>query len=154
MFSPPPVTGKTEEGVQASSSGTLPTAAVQLENTDGHKVKQAVCGDGPVDAVFKAIERITGISPNVRDYQIRSVTTGEDAQGEAILETEYNSRIYRGRGELIDHIFASRGLLDPLPTVRTSYPVGIDMPSVTDEPGEIRNLPGSDHAAVVATFTV
>jgi 2-isopropylmalate synthase len=91
----------------SAGNGTLPTAAVSLENTDGHKVKQAVCGDGPVDAVFKAIERVTGISPNVRDYQIRSVTTGEDAQGEAILETEYNNRIYRGRAVSTDIIEAS-----------------------------------------------
>jgi hypothetical protein len=63
-----------------------------------------------------------------------------------------HTRIYRGRGELIDHIFASRALLDPLPAAHTAYPVGVDMPSVTEEPGELRNLPDSDHAAIVATF--
>lgn len=65
-----------------------------------------------------------------------------------------HSRIYHGRGELIDHIFVSRALLDPLPTVRGMYPVGVTMPSVTDQPSEIRNVPGSDHAAITATFTV
>ena len=64
------------------------------------------------------------------------------------------SRIYRGRGELIDHIFASHGLLDPLPTAHTSYPADMAMPSITDEPSEIRNLPGSGHNAVIAAFTV
>ena len=40
-------------------------------------------GDGPVDAVFKSIERITGIDVTLRDYRVRSVTIGEDAQGES-----------------------------------------------------------------------
>ena len=65
-----------------------------------------------------------------------------------------HTRIYRGRGELIDHIFANHGLLDPTPAVHTSYPEGVEMPSIEDEPGELRNLPGSDHAAVTATFTL
>ena len=91
----------------SAGTGTLPTAAVCLQHVDGHTVKQAVCGDGPVDAVFKAMERVTGISPTVRDYQVRSVTTGEDAQGEAILEVEYDGRIYRGRAVSTDVIEAS-----------------------------------------------
>jgi hypothetical protein len=62
---------------------------------------------------------------------------------------------YRGRGEIIDHIFASHTLVtnDP-PTVATMYPVGTPMPSIDDNPNTLRNLPGSDHAAVLATFTV
>jgi 2-isopropylmalate synthase len=91
----------------SAGTGVLPTAAVNLEHVDKHQVKLAVCGDGPIDAVFKAIERVTGISPVVRDYQVRSVSTGEDAQGEAILEVEYEGRIYRGRAVSTDVIEAS-----------------------------------------------
>jgi 2-isopropylmalate synthase len=90
-----------------AGTGNLKTAAVDLEHVEGRRVQQAVCGDGPVDAVFKAIERVTGISPTVRDYQVRSVSTGEDAQGEAILEVEYDGRIYRGRAVSTDVIEAS-----------------------------------------------
>jgi len=43
----------------------------------------------PVDAVFKAIERITGIELELRNYNVRSVTVGEDAQGEAHVEVVY-----------------------------------------------------------------
>jgi 2-isopropylmalate synthase len=112
MNVPPAITWNLISFHTSAGTGTLPTAAVCLENAEGHRVKQAMCGDGPVDAVFKAMERVSGISPNVREYQIRSLSTGEDAQGEAILETEYNGRIYRGRASSTDIVEASaRALL-------------------------------------------
>ena len=49
---------------------------------DGEQLREAATGDGPVDAVYRAIEKITGIPVKLRDYQIVSVSTGEDAQGE------------------------------------------------------------------------
>jgi 2-isopropylmalate synthase len=64
-------------------------------------------GDGPVDAVFKTIERITGISANLRDYSVHSVSVGEDAQGEARVEIEHNGRIQRGQAVSTDIIEAS-----------------------------------------------
>ena len=53
-------------------------------------------GDGPVDAAFKAIEAATGIGVMLRKFEIRGVTEGEDAQGEALVYVEYNQRTYRG----------------------------------------------------------
>ena len=53
-------------------------------------------GDGPVDAAFKAIEAATGINVALRKFEVRGVTEGEDAQGEAIVYVEYNQRTYRG----------------------------------------------------------
>jgi hypothetical protein len=59
--------------------------------------------------------------------------------------------VFRGRRELIDHVFASRVLLDPLPTLTTAAgPAALR--SVTEDPAEEVGKPGSDHAAVVATF--
>src|SRR5262249_6298711 len=60
-----------------AGTATIPSAAVCLWHQSGEIHKQAAIGDGPVDAVFKAIEQITGIEPTVRDYRIRSVTVGE-----------------------------------------------------------------------------
>src|SRR5436305_7915307 len=65
-----------------AGSGTIHSAAVCLWHQDGTIHRDASIGDGPVDAVFKAIERITGLEPTVRDYRVQSVTYGEDAQGE------------------------------------------------------------------------
>ena len=57
--------------------------------------------------MFKAIERITGVEVTLRDYRIRSVTVGEDAQGEAHIEAEYNGRSITGRAVSTDIIEAS-----------------------------------------------
>jgi 2-isopropylmalate synthase len=49
-----------------------------------------------VDAAFKAIESATGIEPSLRKFELRSVSVGEDAQGEAIVYVDYNEKSYRG----------------------------------------------------------
>jgi 2-isopropylmalate synthase len=90
-----------------AGSGTVPSAAVVLWHRDGTLVRDANVGDGPVDAVFKTIERITGVDLSLREYQVRSVTIGEDAQGEAQIEAEHNGRILRGRAVSTDIIEAS-----------------------------------------------
>ena len=53
-------------------------------------------GDGPVDAAFKAVEGATGVDVKLRKFEVRSVSMGEDAQGEAVVTVEYNGRTYRG----------------------------------------------------------
>src|SRR5262249_50091673 len=45
-----------------AGTGSLPMAAVTLVHTDGRKITDAACGDGPIDAIFTAIERIAGVS--------------------------------------------------------------------------------------------
>ena len=59
-------------------------------------VERTATGDGPVDAAFKAIEAATGIDVALRKFEVRGVTEGEDAQGEAVVYVEYNQRTYRG----------------------------------------------------------
>jgi 2-isopropylmalate synthase len=91
-----------------AGTGTVPVAAVCLRHADGRKIEDAACGDGPVDAVFKTIERITGITTvQLRDYQVRSVSVGEDAQAEARVEVEYDGRIQRGQAVSTDTMEAS-----------------------------------------------
>ncbi len=53
-------------------------------------------GDGPVDAVFKAIERITGLRVRLKNFQVRNMTPGEDAQGEVLIEVEHEGREHPG----------------------------------------------------------
>jgi 2-isopropylmalate synthase len=91
----------------SDGSGSLPMAAVCLAHIDGHKVADASTGDGPVDALFTTIERITGIKAKFRDYQVRSVSVGEDAQGEARVEMELEGRVVRGQAVSTDIIEAS-----------------------------------------------
>jgi 2-isopropylmalate synthase len=96
-----------------SGTGTLPAASVALQKSDGERHMEASAGDGPVDAVFKAIEKVTGIQARLRDYRIQAVTVGEDAQGEVSLEVEHDTGIYRGRALSTDIIEGSaRAFLD------------------------------------------
>jgi 2-isopropylmalate synthase len=90
-----------------AGSGTVPSAAVCLWHRDGSIVRDATVGDGPIDAVFKAIERITGVDVKLKEYVVRSVTVGEDAQGEAQVEGEFDGRTVRGRAVSTDIIEAS-----------------------------------------------
>jgi 2-isopropylmalate synthase len=80
----------------AATSATPATALVRLQNVDGSTVERSAQGDGPVDAAFKAIESAVGINVTLRKFEVRSVTAGEDAQGEAVVCAEYDQRSYRG----------------------------------------------------------
>ena len=95
--------------VNNNYSSVLPTATVSIRRPDGVIVQDAAIGDGPVDAIFKAVERVTGVHANLHEFVVRSVTQGKDAQGEVTLELEVESddRSYRGRAASTDIIEAS-----------------------------------------------
>ena len=92
-----------------AGTSVLPTATVAIRNPSGEVVQDAAIGDGPVDAIFKAVERVTGVHANLREFVVRSVTQGKDAQGEVTLELEVESddRSFRGRAASTDIIEAS-----------------------------------------------
>jgi 2-isopropylmalate synthase len=95
-------------GVQVTTgSNTIPTATVTLRDSNGETVQDASVGDGPVDAIYSAIGRLTGIKMALTDYRIRSVSRGGDAQGEVSVEMEHNGRTLRGRGLSTDILEAS-----------------------------------------------
>ncbi len=89
-----------------SGNQSLATATVRMETSNG-SVEQASCGDGPVDAIFKAIEAAVGFSVGLKDYQLKAVTAGEDALGEATVWVESNGEVFTGRGLSTDVIEAS-----------------------------------------------
>jgi 2-isopropylmalate synthase len=92
----------------ATGTAGMPTATVELEEVaTADAVRDAATGDGPVDAIFRAIERLTGVSLRLTDYQIRSVTGGKEAQGEVRLEARYKERTVSGRGVSTDVLEAS-----------------------------------------------
>jgi len=79
-----------------TASNAPAEASVHLRHADGRLVKQSAQGDGPVDAAFKAMETATGLTVNVHKFELRSVSEGEDAQGEAIVSASYGKRSFRG----------------------------------------------------------
>ncbi len=90
----------------STGNNILPTATVRLSKED-EILEDAACGDGPVDAVFKAIDRITGVKVKLTDYYVRALTRGKDAQGEAIVEIKDNGHSYIGKSVSTDTIEAS-----------------------------------------------
>ena len=67
----------------------------------------AAVGDGPVDAVYRAISQVTLASARVDRYEIRAITSGAEALGEATVQLEDGGRKVLGRGASTDIIEAS-----------------------------------------------
>ena len=78
-----------------------------LKDSSGQEIRDASIGDGPVDAIYSAIQRLTGISVTLTDYRIRAVTKGKEALGEAQVEFDHSGRKIRGRGLSTDILEAS-----------------------------------------------
>ena len=91
------------------SCATGKTPEVKLTIRRGQEVlaKSVAAGDGPIDAVFLAIEQLTGISAACNDFRVHSVTVGKDAQGEVMVQLEHGGQLFRGRGVSTDSVEAS-----------------------------------------------
>jgi 2-isopropylmalate synthase len=85
----------------------IPTATVRLIGPDGQILADAALGTGPVDAVYKAINRIVGIPNRLTEFTVKSVTEGIDAIGEVLIRIESEGVTYTGRGAATDIIVAS-----------------------------------------------
>ncbi len=90
-----------------SASGQEPHVKLTLRRGEEEITQEMTCGDGPVDAAFLAVEKLTGIEVICRHFQVQSVTLGKDAQGEVNVEVEHNGEIFRGRGVSTDSVEAS-----------------------------------------------
>jgi 2-isopropylmalate synthase len=101
------------EYVQATSSAgdvaspaTLATATVRLRKGDEIHT-DAATGDGPVDAVVKAINRIVGMEGSIEDFRLRSVSRGGDALGEVSIRARISGAAVGGKGLSTDIVHAS-----------------------------------------------
>ena len=90
-----------------AGTGSQTSAAVAIRLADGTVKRDAAVGNGPIDALFKAINRVTGVAAKVVDYRVRSVTQDMDAMGEAQVEIDHNGKRLRARAVSVDVIEAS-----------------------------------------------
>jgi len=91
----------------SSGTGIVPTATVKISHK-GNIIQEAACGDGPVDAVYKAIDKITKLKVKLLDYKLSAVSGGKDAQGEVTVQIEVGKGFtLRGKGTSTDIIEAS-----------------------------------------------
>ena len=89
-----------------SGTSAIPTATVRVR-TETEVREGAAIGDGPVDAVCKAISQVTRTSAQLVRYEIRAVTSGTEAMGEVTVQLEEAGRKVMGRGASTDVIEAS-----------------------------------------------
>jgi len=86
---------------------SVPTASVRLVQANGDLIEEAAVGNGSVDSIYKAIDRVTGEEVSLDDYKIVSVTHGKDALGEVFVRLSQNGNSVQGRGVSTDILEAS-----------------------------------------------
>lgn len=91
----------------AAGDHSTPTATLRLVDPEGNVRTDAATGTGPVDAVYRAMNRITGLTPTLSEFSVNSVTEGIDAQGDVTIRIEQDGRVYTGRAADTDIIVAS-----------------------------------------------
>jgi len=89
-----------------SGNRTTPCATVEIEE-NGKIIKEATFGNGPVDAVFNAIKKITKTKSKLLSFVISAITTGTDAQGEVTVKLEQGGKQVLGKGVDPDVLVAS-----------------------------------------------
>jgi len=90
----------------SSGSSVIPTATVRMRVGEREET-DAATGDGPIDALFRAVDRLTGISCKLSEYGLRAVTGGTDALGEVSLQVNADQFVERGRAASTDIVEAS-----------------------------------------------
>ena len=87
-------------------TGEVPSATMTL-NIDGVEQQAVANGDGPVDACFKAIEKLARVGVELQLYSVNAITTGTDSQGEVTVRVEKDGRVINGQGADTDIVIAS-----------------------------------------------
>lgn len=96
------------EYVQVTSGDHVrPTATVTIRTPDGQELMDAAIGTGPVDAVYKAINRVVNVPNQLIEFSVQSVTAGIDAIGEVTIRLRQGDRICSGHAANTDIIVAS-----------------------------------------------
>jgi 2-isopropylmalate synthase len=85
-----------------ASSRRPPHATVGVRTPDGAEVVGSFTGDGPVDAIFRAINAATGCDARLREFRVDAVTGGQDALGETSVVLELGGVVGSGQGVSTD----------------------------------------------------
>lgn len=94
------------ESYAVTSSNMIDITAHVKLSKNGQILDGLSFGDGPIDAAFLAIEKITGFHYELDDFQMQAITEGREAMGQAIVKLRSQGRIFSGRGTSTDIIGA------------------------------------------------
>lgn len=99
---------KLDRFVINSGNTITTTSSMRLLSKTGHILEEVVSSyDGPIDASYKAIDKLVGRKFILEDFVINSVTGGTDAQGEVNVKIKNKDRVYNGHGVSMDIVEAS-----------------------------------------------
>jgi len=84
-----------------------PTATITLRTPQGEELSDAAIGTGPVDAVYRAINRVVNVPNELIEFSVQSVTAGIDAIGEVTIRLKHGDRVFSGHAANTDIIVAS-----------------------------------------------
>ena len=90
-----------------TAGNTISSTAHLKIAKSGAMLEGVSVGDGPIDAAFLAIERITGQHYELDDFQIQAVTEGREAMGQTVVKLRSSGKVYSGRGISTDIVGAS-----------------------------------------------
>ena len=102
-----PVTYTLDQIQFSGGDHDIATATVRVTGPGEQVYSDAATGNGPVDAVCKAIQRATGLPAKLVDFNVHSVTEGLDSLGEVVVRVESDGKVFTGRGASTDIIVAS-----------------------------------------------
>lgn len=89
-----------------TGTDAVPTATIRLRKGKDI-IQEASCGDGPVDAALKAIDRITGIQGKLLDFSLQAITVGKDAMGEVSVRVAFGKEFINAKAASTDIVEAS-----------------------------------------------
>ncbi|MDR2480125.1 MAG: 2-isopropylmalate synthase [Treponema sp.] len=102
-----PETWKLDHWAVNTGSALGASGVIRLQHRDGRYAKLISMGDGPIDSIFKAINRIVGREPELELYEIGAVTGSSAAQGETMVKISMDGRYWNGRGVSTDVVESS-----------------------------------------------
>jgi 2-isopropylmalate synthase len=114
-----------------AATGRQSRAAVKISHAEGGTFEAEAEGEGPVDAVFRAIDAATNIKGRLTDFRIDAVTGGKDALGEVRVSVEFEGAEYAGRGLSQDVVEAAARAYVRAVNVYTAGKVGATRVSAT-----------------------
>ncbi|TMK38712.1 MAG: 2-isopropylmalate synthase [Actinobacteria bacterium] len=122
-----------------ASSRRPPHATVALRTPDGDEVQGSFTGDGPVDAIFRAINAATGVDARLREFRVDAVTGGQDALGETSVVLEVLGQSAAGQGVATDILEAAaraytRALSNGVRRARAAEQAAAPEPEVAQTP--------------------
>lgn len=93
--------------ILCGTPGITPVATVTIRTETGEVIERTESGDGPIDAIGRAIENIVNVPLKLVEFYVQAVSSGKDAVGEVNVHLESNGKIFIGRGADTDIVVAS-----------------------------------------------